>query len=201
MIKRSVQECQVSHPELDRELENRMSGFHSGLGPLVTFWMILELSKFQFRHLIGSFHFDTVRSPLQIRKPPFPRRALRESVAQAWCSDGCLAINRRAVCGTFLPTVVWDEKTAFFFQYVQLSKDTLEEVSQFLPTQLPSDVNGSRARRSLSKFWLFMWGVFFSSFFSFFFRRTTAKMIALNSNYTICSFLYPESATGIMGEK
>lgn len=35
-------------------------------------------------------------------------------------------------------------------------------------------------------------------FFPFFFKRTTAKMIALNSNYTICSFLCPESATDIM---
>ena len=87
--------------------------------------------------------------------------------------------------------LLFEIKRLPFFQYVQLSKDTLEEVSQFLPTQLPSDVNGSRAHRSLSKFWLSMWG-FFS--LSFFFKRTTAKMIALNSNYTICSFLSPESA-------
>lgn len=35
-------------------------------------------------------------------------------------------------------------------------------------------------------------------FLPFFFKRTTAKMIALNSNYTICSFLCPESAADIM---
>lgn len=56
-------------------------------------------------------------------------------------------------------------KGCIFFQYVQFSKDTLEEVSQFLPTQPPSDVNGSRAHRSLGKFWLIMWG--FCFFFSF----------------------------------
>lgn len=52
--------------------------------------------------------------------------------------------------------LLFEIKRLPFFQYVQLSKDTLEEVSQFLPTQLPSDVNGSRAHRSLSKFWLSM---------------------------------------------
>lgn len=36
---------------------------------------------------------------------------------------------------------------------------------------------------------------FFFFSFLFFFKRTTAKMIALNSNYTICSSLCPESAT------
>lgn len=35
-------------------------------------------------------------------------------------------------------------------------------------------------------------------FFFFLFKRTTAKMISLNSSYTICSSLCPESARDIM---
>lgn len=85
----------------------------------------------------------------------------------------------------------------FFFQYVQLSKDTLEEVSQLLPTQLPSDVNKSRAHRSLSKFWLFMWGFFFFPL-SFFFKRTTAKNDCSQLKLHNLFFLCPESATDIM---
>lgn len=42
------------------------------LGPLVTLGIVLQRSQFQFPYLIRNFHLDTVHSPIQIRRPPFP---------------------------------------------------------------------------------------------------------------------------------
>lgn len=49
-----------------------MSGFHSGLGPLVTLGIVLQLSEFQFPYLIKNFHLDTVHSPISDKEANLP---------------------------------------------------------------------------------------------------------------------------------